>query len=327
MAAANRTRIELTGRGLLHLADVASPAAPPETNRPPTATDDQAQTSAGQAVTIPVLANDTDGDGDPLSLIGVGAAAHGLTELVGNEVRYTPDAGFTGSDGFSYTVSDGQLSATASVALTVTAPPTIDPLVLNDDSASAQSGAAVDIAVLANDVGPSGVTLTLSAVTAPAHGQAVITGDKVRYTPDANFAGTDTFTYTVNASDGQVAQALVSVEVTIQPTNGDPMVVDDGATTNQDMPVTIDLLANDSDPEGDPLIVTRVNQGSLGTVQWWRDGRVTYTPYPGVSGTDRFDYNVWDGNDGQAAGEVTIIIQPTDGAPVAVDDGTTSSAG
>lgn len=90
------------------------------TNNAPVATDDSATTSAGTAVSIPVLANDSDADNDTLSIASVAQPTHGTTTIVGTSVRYTPAAGFSGPDAFTYSVTDGAASATANVAITVT---------------------------------------------------------------------------------------------------------------------------------------------------------------------------------------------------------------
>jgi hypothetical protein len=319
VAAANRTRLELTGRGLLHLAEVAAPAPPTPTNRAPTAANDQTTTSAGQAVTIAVLANDTDADADPLRLVAVGSARNGLAELVGDQVRYTPAAGFSGSDSFSYIISDGKASATATVSVTVTAPPPPPPsepptaalLAVNDDSASTLMNTAVDVAVLANDVAPTGVTLMLSSVTKPAHGQALVSGNQVRYTPANGFVGADSFTYTVKASDGQVARALVSVTVESPPPPPPVQLAvnDDEASTFATAAVDVAVLANDVAPTGVTLMLSSVTKPAHGQAVV-SGNKVRYTPAQGFLGPDSFTYTVKASNGQMGTATVTVTVLP-----------------
>ena len=96
------------------------------TNNAPIAVNDSANTSADSAVNVSVLANDTDADGDPLSIASITQPAHGATSIVGAAVRYTPAAGFSGGDAFTYSVTDGAESATANVTVTVSGAPTVD---------------------------------------------------------------------------------------------------------------------------------------------------------------------------------------------------------
>ena len=189
------------------------------TNRPPEAVDDAAATTAGQPVTIPVLANDSDPDGDPLTVTGVTQPANGSVQVNPNQsVTYTPFAGFTGTDTFTYTISDGRGgTATASVTVTVTQSSTNLPPVANNVAATTQQGQAVTIDVTANDSDPDGDPLTVTAVTQPAHGStSILSASTVRYTPEPGFHGTDTFGYQIG--DGRGGTATAQVAVTVSPT-------------------------------------------------------------------------------------------------------------
>ena len=101
--------------------------------------------------------------------------------------------------------------------------------------------------------------------------------------------------------------------------NKDPMATADTATTAREVPVTIEVLANDSDPDGDPLDVVSVTQGANGEVALNDDGTVTYTPAAGFDGTDSFTYTIDDDHGGQATGTVTVTVLPNAGVVV---DGT-----
>ncbi len=173
-------------------------------NDAPVAADDPATTAEETAVSIAVLANDTDPDGDSLSVTGVGSPAHGSAAAnADGTIAYTPAADYTGADGFSYTIGDGQGgSATATVNVTVTAVNDV-PVAVNDTATTAED-TAVAIAVLANDSDADGDTLTVSVVSVPAYGTALAGADGiVIYTPAPGYDGADMFTYAV--IDGRAA--------------------------------------------------------------------------------------------------------------------------
>src|SRR5690606_13135238 len=149
-------------------------------NRFPLARPDAAAAPVGQSVTIDVLANDTDPDGDPLAIGAVGTPAHGSVQLAGGVLAYTPQPGYSGADAFSYTVVDGRGgSATAMVTVSIAQALNRPPLA-RDDRASTLPGQPVDIDVLANDSDPDGDALQLLALTPPAQGTATINGSIVR---------------------------------------------------------------------------------------------------------------------------------------------------
>ncbi|MBI2960284.1 MAG: tandem-95 repeat protein, partial [Betaproteobacteria bacterium] len=182
-------------------------------NAPPVAVADTATTVQGIPVTIAVLANDSDADGNPLSVIAVTAAGGGTVTNNGSNVTYAPNSLYTGVDTFSYTISDSQGgTASAQVSVTVTPGQNLPP-VATADSASTASGTPVTISVLANDTDPNGDPLSVVAVTNGARGSVVNNGASVTYTPNAGTSGTDLFTYTVADGRGGLATGTVTVTV------------------------------------------------------------------------------------------------------------------
>ena len=287
---------------------------PPPTNAPPLAVDDAAQTAEDTPVTIAVLANDSDPDGDTLTVAGVSEPAHGTAVLTETgAVRYTPEPNFNGTDGFTYVVGDGS-GLTAQAAVDVTVRPVDDPPEAVDDAAETAEDTPVTIAVLANDSDPDGDTLTVAGVSAPAHGTAVLTETgAVRYTPEPNFNGTDGFTYVVGDGSGLTAQA--AVDVTVLPVNDPPEAVDDAAETAEDTPVNIAVLDNDSDPDGDPLTVAEVSAPAHGTAVLTEAGTVQYAPEPDYHGPDRFTYVVSSGSGLTARAAVEVTVLPANDPP------------
>jgi VCBS repeat-containing protein len=184
-------------------------------NDNPVAANDSATTTKDTPVTINVLANDSDRDGGTLSITGVGTASHGTAVIQSGNVVYTPTSGYTGTDGFTYTISDGQGGTTVgNVSVSVNAPGNLPP-VANPDSATTTRNTSVTVDVLANDSDPDGGTLSITGVGTASHGTPVIQSGKVVYTPASGYTGTDAFTYTV--SDGQGGTTVGNVSVNVAP--------------------------------------------------------------------------------------------------------------
>ncbi len=293
-------------------------------NDAPVAVEDSARTVEDTAVTIAPLGNDTDVDGDALSVTAVGAAALGTVEIGkdGATLTYTPNENAHGTDRFTYTVSDGELTSTSTVTVTIDS--VNDAPVANADTATTTEDRALAINVTANDTDVDGDRLTVAAITAgPANGTAEIVNNQIRYTPNADFNGEDKLTYSVDDGQGGTAEAELTIAVT--PLNDAPVAVADEATTDEDTAVTIDVLANDTDVDGDGLTVTTVGGARLGTVAIAEDGSsLTYTPKADANGTDTFTYTVSDGTL-RATSTVTVTVNPVNDAPVAVDDKATTA--
>jgi len=278
----------------------------PPVNYPPVAVDDSATTPQDTPVTINILSNDFDPDNDTLTVASVTQGAHGSVTNNGNNVTYTPALNFTGTDSFTYTISDGN-GGTDTAIVTVTVTSINHPPVAVDDNATTPQDTPVTINILSNDSDPdAGDTLTVNLVTPGTHGSVTINGSNVTYTPNSGFTGTDSFTYTI--SDGNDGTDTATVTITVASINHPPVAVDDSATTLQDTPVTINVLSNDSDPDaGDTLTVNSVTQGSHGSVTN-NGSNVTYTPALNFTGTDSFAYTVNDGNGGTDTATVTVTV-------------------
>ena len=293
-------------------------------DRAPVAVDDAATTAFATPVTIAVLANDADPDGDTLSISAVTPPANGTAAISGNAIVYTPAAGFAGIDRFTYSISDGRGGvSSAAVTVTVTPQPNRPPVAV-DDAATTAFGQPVTVNVLANDSDPDNDPLTISGVTTPANGSVVANGATITYTPALRFTGTDRFTYTIDDGRGGSATANVVITVAAQP-NQPPVAVNDAATTASGQPVTINALANDSDPDGDPLTIASIGTPTLGTATI-SNNMIVYTPAAGIAGTDTFTYTISDGRGGTASATETVTIAPpVNQPPVAVNDAVTTA--
>jgi hypothetical protein len=183
-------------------------------NRAPVAVDDVATVRNDATVSIAVLANDSDPDGDALAVSAVGTPANGTATLAGTSITYAPRAGFVGTDSFTYTARDPSgLTATARVTVTVTAPPQANRApVANEDEATTTQANPVNVRVLANDFDPDGDALTVVSATPGIRGQTRVNADgTVTYTPNVDWCGTDFFTYTIRDPAGLTASARAFV--------------------------------------------------------------------------------------------------------------------
>lgn len=194
-----------------------------QANRNPVATNDAATTNEDVAKVVSVLGNDSDPDGDPLTVTGVTQPAHGVVSITGGgaTTTYTPAANYNGGDSYTYTIGDGRGgSATATVTMTVS-PVNDNPVAVNDQGSTTSPNAVV-LSVRSNDSDIDGNVLTVTAVTQPANGTAAISGGgtTVTYTPPANYSGPASFSYTV--SDGQGGSASANVLVTVTAGGSNP---------------------------------------------------------------------------------------------------------
>jgi hypothetical protein len=178
--------------------------------------------------------------------------------------------------------------------------------------------------VLGNDRDVPADPLTAELLSGVSHGTLKFNSDgSFVYTPTLNFNGTDTFTYLARDDEG-AASSVATVTITVMPVNDRPVAVDDTAVTDEDVPLTIypsSLLRNDYDVDGDLLQVTQVKNPVNGTVTLSPlGGSIVFTPSQDFNGSASFEYVVSDGKKGTDTGLVTILVNPVNDPPVAVDD-------
>ena len=193
--------------------------------------------------------------------------------------------------------------------------PANGPPVAVDDVATASEDNAIAINVLANDTDPDSDTLTINSVTAAAHGSAVPSGGSVIYTPNANYFGLDTFTYTVN--DGHGGTDTATVTVTILPVNDPPIANNQLVVTNEETAVAITLTASDVD--GGSLTYSVLSTPLYGTLSGVAPN-VTYIPAPNAVGPDSFTFRVNDGAVDSNVATVSIVVNGINDPPTAAND-------
>lgn len=300
--------------------------------------------------TANVLANDTDRDGDTLTVSDYNRTSAGGAAVVRTGTgtfTYTPGnvfnglaAGQTLTDQFNYVASDGFGGFDqATVSVTVTG--VNDALTATDDAVTvSEDGPAISFNVLANDTDPDQAdTLFLTDTDAfSTRGATSLFADgTTRYDPFDQFealavgeTATDTFTYT--ASDGNGGTDTATVTITITGVNDAPTAVDDGGPgyfANEDDAFRVgNVLTNDTDPDGDTLTVSDVDATSAGgaSVTSNGDGTFAYDPAGqfesldnGEQATDQFAYTVSDGNGGTDTAIVSVVVTGINDAPTVAD--------
>ncbi|MGB4866697.1 MAG: Ig-like domain-containing protein, partial [Hyphomicrobium sp.] len=258
--------------------------------------------------TLPVA---TDVDGDDLTYAAGTNPAHGTVVVYANGTyTYTPAPNYSGSDTFTYTVSDGK-GAVISHAITVMVTPVNDAPVAVDVSKVTAEDTPVSGILTATDI--DGDTLTFLKASDPANGTVVVNANGTyTYTPNANYVGGDSFTYTV--SDGKGGSVTKTVAITVTPVNDAPVAQNVSTITPEETPVSGVLTATDID--GGALTFTKASNPAHGTVVVNANGTYTYTPAPNYNGPDSFTYTVSDGNGGTVTRTVAITVTPLNDIPV-----------
>ncbi len=219
----------------------------------PIACVDRSNTNEGTLVNIDILVNDSDIEVDRLPITAANASTAAAAVYSGVSLSYTPNVNFSGSDIINYTVSDGQGgSASSTVSVTISA--VNDMPIAGVDSSNTNEDTLVNIDVLANDSDIDGDTLTITAATATSGSVTIDNGISLTYTPNVNFSGTDMINYTI--SDGQGGNASSTVTVTVDQINDAPVAGVVYSNADDDKLVDVDVLANDSDIDGDTFTIT-----------------------------------------------------------------------
>lgn len=273
-------------------------------NLPPNAVNDQATTPLNTPVTIPVLDNDTDPNPDALTLTWVSTPAYGAAQIEPNgTVTYTPNTNFIGNDYFAYTICDNgipTLCDTAYVSIFVDT----DELIF-----TAETPENTPITLCLTNLMPTVNVDTVSVEAIPENGGVVLIDNCVQYTPNPNFTDNDTFTLLVCTPDGNCITTVFYI--TVLEVNEPPIAVNDTATTEQDTPIVVDVLANDSDPDGDAItavVITQQPAVSGATVSLdLATLEPLYTPASGFSGIDSFAYIITDAT-GLSSNTAWVVI-------------------
>ncbi|EHH2510987.1 tandem-95 repeat protein [Vibrio parahaemolyticus] len=289
-------------------------------NDAPVAKDDIATTQEDTAVTIDVLPNDTDVDGDKLSIQSASVPeAQGKVDIVDGKLVFTPAENFNGDAEITYTVTDGALTDQATVKVTVNAvndTPVVESNIADQALAEDFTPYTIDLNTAFSDVDNVDGELTFS-VSGNSNIQVAIVNGIATITPTADWNGSETLTFTATDPSGESTSQTVNF--TVAPVAD---IVADKATVVEDTPTIIKVLGNDTF-EGDGKVVSLdTNNGPAnGTVSVNPDGSVTYTPNDNYHGADSFTYIVTSGGVSEST-TVNVDVTPENDAPVAKDDTT-----
>lgn len=267
-------------------------------NDRPIALDDAATTDEDTPVSIPILLNDTDAEGDPLAPTIIAGPFHGTGFLVSDTIAYTPSPDYFGMDTLYYRVCDNALPPacdTATVVITIN--PINDPPVAHDDSLSMPNDTlTVTLVVTANDTDLEAGALTVTILCPPTQGSATVSGTNIVYIPDSTYLGPDTLCYVI--CDAGIPVACDTAYVFLNMFNGNeaPLAVDDYDTTLLEDTVIVAILSNDSDPNGHTFTITQLSCGpNHGTLTLdTLNGTLTYVPAASYLGADTICYVICD---------------------------------
>ncbi len=266
----------------------------------------------------------TDSDELTITVAEADEPAHGTVTISGKKISYTPDANWNGSDSLTFTATD-KAGEVAKAEIDITVVPVNDAPVANADSITIDEDDIDTFDVLSNDTDvdtnetlnktPQSLPTILSVGTA-LHGTVAIDKGRVQYQPAENYNGPDSFTYTI--TDGTLTSST-TVTVTVNQVNDPVVPVNDTATTTDEDPVTIDVLANDTDVDTDTTLnkgtlhyqseysITLIGSPSHGTAVLV-SGKIVYTPEDTYNGADSFGYTMTDGHGSSASATVSVTI-------------------
>jgi VCBS repeat-containing protein len=297
-------------------------------NDPPVAQNGSASGYEDTPISGQLVATDVDSPTPSFSRVTQASYGTVIVEADGS-FTYTPDPNFNGTDSFSYRATDGQANGNVAT-ITLTVAPVNDAPVAANDSYATNEDTALTVAtagVLANDTDVDGDQLTARLVSGPAHGTLALNANgSFTYTPNANYNGSDSFTY--QANDGVLNSNVAIVNLAVNTVNDPPAANDDIAGVRTAQLLSIDaahgVLANDTDAESNALSVSAVNgsaanvgrpiSGAHGVLLLNANGSYNYV---GLSGEqddghrltqDTFTYTASDGHGGTSSAALTITL-------------------
>ena len=264
---------------------------------------------------IGVLLNDTDTQSGIFLAVILTSTGFGTLDLNSDgSLTYQPNPDFDSTDSFTYVTNDGtQNSNEATVTISVI--PINDPPSALDNSYIISEDTVLNIptpGVLGNDSDVDGDTLTSIIDTTTSSGVLALNSDgSFTYTPTTNSNDSDSFTY--HANDGFLDSNIVTVDITITPENDAPIARDDLAETQQNVPIRIDVLENDSDTEDDSLnIILTIDPSETKGLVELENSKVLFTPIVDFAGETTFSYVVSDGDKTSNSAKVTVTVTDED---------------
>ncbi len=306
--------------------------------QPVDAVDLDANVDEDGSVSIDVLASVQANEGSTLPISidpnGFTGPLHGSVSIVSNEVVYTPDADYFGTDSFTYTVRDNTPQPdtnTDSATVSITINPINDPPIATANAFNVVEGSIDNMldVIFDDSVGPANEipidSISLDSLGTPDSGGTVaIVGDQIEYTPLADFFGTETFTYTIIDSGGLTDTATVTVNVAN--VNDPPIATDNDFNVAEDSVDNLfDVLFDDSVGPDNEIPVDSISLDSLGTPDSGGTativgGQIQYSPAADFFGTETFTYTIVDSGGLTDTATVTVNVASINDPPIATDD-------
>ena len=259
-----------------------------------------------------VLLNDTDVDGDDLSVIKWTAPSHGTVDIESDDMIYTPEKNYSGPDSFNYTISDGN-GGEDSASVNIQVYPVEKSI---DVTGTINQPVTIDV--------PQITSLTLKRCDERSYngGTVDIVDNKIVYTPPQDYVSLDGDRDGFNCIlDYNNTEIGLIIDVTVNPVDGNnaAVAIDDAISTPEDTSVLIPVLDNDTDIDSDILEIGVFTQGENGSVV--KEGKsLIYTPKPDWNGTDYFYYTARDGKGAPSQAKVVVTVTAVNDSPVANDD-------
>lgn len=264
-----------------------------------------------------------DGDGDALVYNLLSGPSHGTLSGEAPALRYTPALNYFGPDAITYSVTaGGETSTVGTVTLNIF--PVNDLPVAEDGAVTTLEDQAVTISLVASDV--ESPTLTYAVTALPSDGTLTGSGANRVYAPAPNASGVRSLTFRVTDGNGATDTGVVTIQIAA--VNDAPIAATDFAATETGAPLELELLSNDSDPEGDDFSLDSVTPPAHGTARLDGDTLV-YTPAAGFVGVETLSYTVTDAHGASSTGEVRLgvgTVPPGMPAEVIAMAGTSSAA-
>ncbi|TWT83445.1 Subtilisin E precursor [Planctomycetes bacterium CA13] len=294
------------------IATVSITATP--VNDAPRADNQSVSVKESTAKAITLTASDVDGDAVTFTIIS--GPSSGVLSGSAPNLIYTPDIDFTGSTSFSFRVNDGNVDsnvAIVSISVAANQTPVADEL-----SVSTTEDTAKAITLTGSD--PDSDPITFVVQIDPQHGTLSGSAPDLTYTPDINYNGSDSFTFTV--SDGTDVSELTTALIDVTPINDVPVADSQLMTTDED--TAVEIILTGSDIEGDPLTYSIVSGPASGSLTGIAPD-LTYVPNADFNGSDSFTFKVNDGSDDSPTSVVSITVTPINDAPVALGQSVTTT--
>ena len=279
-------------------------------NNPPQA-DDQSF-STNEDTDLPITLTGSDPENNPLTFSVTAQPANGTLTGTPPYVTYQPDTDYFGPESFTFVANDGSSNSNPAT-ISITVDPVNDPPTANDDSVNTIEDTPVAITLVGDDV--EGSPLTYLVASDPLHGTLTGSAPNLDYSPDLDYVGPDSFTFTVNDGSLDSTPGIISIQVTA--TNDPPTATNKSVSTNEDTSLLVTLTG--SDLENDPLTYSITVQPANGTVTGIPPD-VTYQPDADYNGPDSFTFVANDGSSNSNPATISITVDPVNDQPTANDD-------